>query len=119
MVGFAWAELAAGLAFNLSNAARADRLDHELDTDPVGFAHAERKKLHRIRDLYQPALLSLEAAVAVGGGVTAVAGSAKHNDTVLGLGLGLAIQGLVLFLLDWSVLDRARPYAAALDLFLP
>jgi transketolase C-terminal domain/subunit len=34
---------------------------------------------------------------------------------MVGVGLGLAVQGLVMFLLDWTVLDRARAYENALE----
>ncbi len=49
----------------------------------------------------------------------ATAGAFSHRDTLTGIGIGLAIQGLAMFLVDWAVLDRARAYATALDLFLP
>jgi hypothetical protein len=38
---------------------------------------------------------------------------------MLGVGLGFAVQGLVMFLLDWAVLDRASAYSTALSLFNP
>lgn len=44
---------------------------------------------------FQPVLLTVWSVVAAGGA-------------------GLAAQGLVMFLLDWTVLDRARAYASAL-----
>ncbi len=113
------AELAAGLAFNLQNASRAAALDRLLAEDPKAFADHERKKLDRIRHLFQPLLLGVEAAVAVGGGVSAAWGASSGSQTALGVGLGLAVQGLALFLLDWAVLDRASAYGAALDVFRP
>jgi hypothetical protein len=53
----------------------------------------------------------------VAGGALAGGGALTSNDTVLGVGLGLAVQGLILFLLDWAVLDRAQAYQAVLALW--
>lgn len=69
--------------------------------------------------MYQPILLIAEAAVSLGGGAMATAGALARRDILCGVGIGLAIQGLALFILDWAVLDRARGYAAGLELFLP
>ena len=116
---FGIVELAAGIGFNLSNATKAEKLDALLLEDQKKFAETERKRLERIRDFNQPLLLGVEAAVLVGGGITAGVGAANKSDGTLGLGLGLAVEALVLFVLDWTVLDRARGYASVLEAFTP
>lgn len=44
-------------------------------------------------------------------------GALRHEDSVEGVGVGLAIQGLVFFLVDWAVLDRADDCLAVLRNF--
>ena len=112
-------EILAGIVFAARAGPHQVTLDHLLAEDPKEFAKVERAHLHRIRDRFQPFLLIAEAAVTVVGGVTAGVGGYRHLDTVTGIGIGVAIQGLALFLLDWAVLDRARAYTSALDLFMP
>ncbi len=94
-------------------------LDELLLSDPPEFSRVERRRAYRIRDRFQPILLIAEAAICAGGGAMATAGAFSHRDTLTGVGIGLAIQGLALFLIDWAVLDRARAYASALEMFLP
>jgi hypothetical protein len=94
-------------------------LDHLLATDARGFVKLESVHVYRIREVWQPLLLSLEAALIVAGATMAGVGELRHESTVEGVGAGLAAQGLVLFLLDWAVLDRARAYAAEIGLFKP
>jgi len=112
-------EVIGGLVFALRAGPHQRHLDELLASDPQEFARVERKRVHRIRDTFQPILLIAEAAICVGGGAMATAGALAHRDTLTGVGIGLAIQGLALFLIDWAVLDRARAYATALELFLP
>jgi hypothetical protein len=73
----------------------------------------------RITNRFQPILLAVEGALSVGGGAFAGVGALRHDELMLGLGVGFAIQGLVMFLLDWAVLDRASAYATALSVFRP
>jgi hypothetical protein len=123
--GAAWPLLSVGGVEMLAGALLATRSGHfealqaQLGRDPQAFAREERHHLYLIRDRYQPFLLSLEAAVAVAGGVMAGLGSSQQQPTLEGVGIGLALQGVALFLLDWAVLDRARAYLSALALFLP
>lgn len=112
-------ELIGGVIFALRYGPHVRHLDALLASDPAEFARVERKRVHRIRDRFQPILLVVEAAICVGGGAMATAGALSHRDTLTGVGIGLAIHGLALFLIDWAVLDRARAYATALDLFMP
>ncbi len=110
-------EIIGGLIFALREGPHTQHLDALLDSDPAEYARVERKRVFRIRDRFQPILLSVEAAICAGGGAMAIAGAVVHRETLMGVGIGLAIQGLALFLIDWAVLDRAKGYATALEMF--
>jgi hypothetical protein len=116
LIGFGALEVAAGLAFALSSFGAEERRDLELTQDRAAFIEKEKARLKRITTLYQPLLLGIEAAVAAGGGITAGIGGLQRNETMVGVGLGLAVQGVLFFLLDWAVSDRAQAYALALGL---
>jgi hypothetical protein len=90
------------------------KLDELLAQDKGKFLEQERKHAHRIVHVYQPALLAVEAVALATGGALAGGGAVRHDDKLLGVGLGLAIGSLVLFVLDWAVLDRAQAYETAL-----
>lgn len=112
LLAFGALELAAGLFFGLRN--ERPRLDALLEADPTELVRTEREKVGRISARNQPLLLGLWSAVIAAGGIMAGVGAAKGLGTVEGVGLGLVIQGLALFLIDWAVLDRADDYLAVL-----
>jgi hypothetical protein len=115
LLGFGVLEAAAGLYFGLSAPGKEAARDAALTADRAAFLSGERARVARITGRFQPLLLAVEAAVTVGGGVTAGVGALEKKELLVGLGLGLAVQGLVLFLLDRAVLDRAQAYGAVLE----
>jgi hypothetical protein len=109
-------EIAAGVIFNLrARGPHVTDLSHLLDADRAAFLVAEQAHLQRITTVFQPFLLVLEAAVTVLGSSLALVGAATGLRTIEGVGLGVGVQGLALFLLDWAVLDRSLAYGAVLD----
>ncbi len=119
MFGFAALETAFGLYLAINNSLRLTKFDAELTANPDAFVAGERARMKNIVHLYQPILLGLWAAVSAAGGAFATAGHFTRDSAMAGVGLGLAVQGLVMFLLDWTVLDRARAYENALLHFRP
>lgn len=117
MFGFAALEAAFGLYLALRNPSRLAEFDARLTANPQAFVTDERARLKSIVHTYQPILLTAWAVVAAGGGGLATAGHFSRDTSMVGVGLGLAVQGLVMFLLDWTVLDRARAWEAALAHF--
>jgi hypothetical protein len=115
LLGFGILELAAGLFFGLRN--ERPRLDALLDENPAEFVAHETKKVSRISGTFQPILLGVEAALIAAGGLMAGLGAERAERTLEGVGIGLAIQGLVFFVIDWAVLDRADDYLAVLRTF--
>ncbi len=118
-LGFGALEVIAGLYFALSSYGKERALDEALTANPAEFARSEKERVARITGRFQPILLAVEAAISAGGGVVAGVGALQRNELTLGLGLGFAVQGLVMFLLDWAVLDRASAYSTALSMFRP
>ncbi len=118
-IGFGALEVIAGLYFALSSYGKERALDEALTANPAEFARSERERVARITGRFQPILLAVEAAISAGGGVMAGVGALRRDELMLGLGVGFAVQGLVMFLLDWAVLDRASSYATALSMFRP
>jgi len=114
MFGFAAIELAFGIYLAIRNPMRIVEFDAQLTANPNAFVTSERLRLKSIVHTYQPILLALWAAASAAGGAFAIAGQVTSDRTMVGVGLGLAVQGLVMFLLDWTVLDRARAYETAL-----
>ncbi len=118
-LSFGVLEVVAGLYFAFSSYGKESSLDAALTANPAEFATSERARVARITNRFQPILLAVEAAISAGGGVVAGMGALKNDELMLGLGVGFAIQGLVMFLLDWAVLDRASAYSTALSMFRP
>jgi hypothetical protein len=114
MFGFAAIEAAFGIYLAIRNPLRLTEFDTQITVNPNAFVTSERLKLKNIVHTYQPILLAVWAAASAAGGAFAIAGHVSSDRTMIGVGLGLAVQGLVMFLLDWTVLDRARAYETAL-----
>lgn len=110
-------EVAAGILFSASAGPRMTKLEALLAGDPNAFRATERARLDRIVKVFQPLLLGVEGALTIAGGTMAITGAVRNEELLTGVGIGLAIQGLAMFLLDWAVLDRAMPYRAALLAF--
>ena len=116
-LSFGVLEVVAGLYFAFSSYAKERALDAALTANPAEFVRSERERIARITHRFQPILLTVEAVLSAGGGVVAGIGALRRDDLMLGLGLGFAVQGLVMFLLDWAVSDRASAYSTALSMF--
>ena len=114
LIAFGAVESIAGLYLGFSSFGKESVREAALGTDRSAFVEGERARVARISGLVQPVLLGLWGATALGGGALAGAGALRNDDRLLGVGLGLAVQGLVLFLLDWAVLDRALAYDSVL-----
>ena len=118
-LGFGVLEVVAGLYFALSSYGKERALDEALTTNAAEFAKHERDRVARITNRFQPILLAVEGALSIGGGTFAGIGALRKDEVMLGVGIGFAVQGLVMFLLDWAVLDRASAYSTALSMFRP
>ncbi len=112
-------EVGVGAFFGLRAGPHQRKLDALLAENPAEFSRVETRRATGIRDRNQPILLAAEAAIIAGGLAASGAGLVRKDDVMIGVGLGLVIQGLALFLIDWDVYERAKTYAAALERFIP
>lgn len=119
LIGLGAIELIAGALLAFGTNGRLAKLEQLLDEDPKTFKALETQRVERIRGTFQPILFAVWAATTVAGGAMATIGGLRGNDTLAGAGLGLAVQGIIFFILDWAVLDRANGYATALAQFTP
>ena len=119
LLGVGAIELVSGLVLAVRTGGHEAELSRTLAENAPEFARIERAHVDRIQNLFQPLLLSVEGAILAGGGIMAAVAAQHGSSTVEGVGLGLAVQGLVMFVLDWAVLDRARAYSTSLAEFHP
>ncbi|MGV3620291.1 MAG: hypothetical protein ACO1OB_05725 [Archangium sp.] len=93
MFGFAALETAFGLYLAIRNPARLAEFDAQLTANPNAFVTTERARMKTIVHTYQPILLTVWGVVAAGGAGLATAGHFASDTTMVGVGLGLALQG--------------------------
>jgi hypothetical protein len=116
VLAFGAIELGAGLVLFLRSDALVARLDGELTRGPTGWKAAETDHLRRVRDQFA-ALMWTEIAVAGIGAGMAAGGAYAKAPTVQGIGIGLAVESSVLFILDSIAAERAKPYLSSLESF--
>ena len=116
VLAFGAIELGAGLVLFLRTDALLARLDGELTRRPTGWKAAETDHLRHVRDKFA-ALMWTEIAVAGIGAGMAAGGAYAKAPTVQGIGIGLAVESSVLFILDSIAAERAKPYLSSLESF--
>ena len=116
VIAFGAIELGAGLVLYLRTDALLAGLDHDLTSSPGGFKAKETVHLRRVRDSFSALMWTEMALASLGVGLAAV-GAYTKAPTVEGVGLGLAVESSVLFVLDSLAADRAKPYLSALESF--
>ncbi len=115
-VAFGAIELLAGAVLFLRTDSLLARLDRKLTLDPRGFHEEERTHLRRV-DAQFSGLMAIEIAVTGLGAGLAAGGAFAKDPTVQGVGVGLAVQSTVLFLLDATAAERSTRYLSTLESF--
>ncbi len=118
LIGVGIIQIAAGLVLHLRTDAQVAKLDALLASDPAALRAAELRRMERV--VVQFLVLEVvELALAAGGAGMAIAGAALDEELLTGIGVGLGIQALVMFGLDWLAHRRASRYLASLRRFEP
>jgi hypothetical protein len=115
-VAFGAIEVVVGAVLFLRTDSLLARLDRKLALDPRGFHEEERAHLRRV-DTQFSGLMAVEIAVTGLGAGLAAGGAFAKDPTVQGVGVGLAVQSTVLFLLDATAAERSSRYLGALESF--
>lgn len=115
-VAFGAIEVVAGAVLFLRTDALLARLDRKLTLDTRGFHEEERAHLRRVQAQFD-GLMAFELAVTGLGAGLAAGGAFAKDPTVQGVGVGLALQSTVLFLLDATAAERSSRYLGALESF--
>ncbi len=96
--------------------ARVARLDRSLATEPAVFRRGELERITGVNKGFG-VLEIVEVGLALGGAGLGIVGGIRKNDTLKGVGLGLAIQSSAMLTLDLFAARRAELYAESLDHF--
>ena len=109
-------ETVAGIVVYSRTDAQVARLDAQLSNDAPGFKRAETTRMERVNTEFD--ILSwAELGLVVGGLGMTTYGVLAEQDTLTGIGVGIAAQAAVMLMLDLFARERASRYTDALDRF--
>jgi hypothetical protein len=123
--GFGWSSLLGGgltalggAAYGLTVVPRREYYVSLFEQDPARFQREEAEHIAgtNFRFVFY---LGLEIATTLGGGGMIAYGLAEDDDLFKGIGTGIALQGLGLFVLDLLGALRASSYAGEVERFEP
>lgn len=107
-------EFVGGLIFAARTPSQVRALNVGLSTRLPAALAAERARMRRVNRQFL-LLQIVEVAVMSGGLALSVAGAASKNDTLTGVGLGLAIESTGLLIFDVFAAARAHRYTDSLQ----
>lgn len=111
-------ELGGGILFaGRTNRQIAD-LSRDLRLRPAHFREAELLRMNRINRQFD-LLLPTEVTLLFSGAAMGAAGALNHQQTVAGVGIGLAVHSVVLLIFDHYAARRALRYTESLVRFTP
>jgi hypothetical protein len=106
----------AGIVVYSRTDAQVGRLDEQMARDPGALRSEELARMQRVNTEFV-ILKWTELGLAAGGVALTTYGIAQDDDTLKGVGLGLAAQATVMLILDLFAGGRADRYTDALDRF--
>lgn len=118
LLGFGLIELVAGIAFFARADGQIATRDALIRRDPAGFMRAERTRMLTVNSQLRM-LEVIETVIALGGTATALVGAATRNEIAVGLGVGLALEGGVMLMLDRFEHLRAHRFLDTLEAHAP
>ncbi len=109
-------QLAVGVVLLVRSDAQIAALDKTFGDGARGFRDAELERIRRVNRTFL--ILEIAEAVLIAGGIgLAGVGASRGNDTMKGVGLGLALQATAMLALDGVASHRAHIYQSALERF--
>lgn len=107
-----------GIGYALAVKIRGGYFTHLVDTDPAAFEREEADRIAGTTSRFWMYLGSELLETAAGIGIAAY-GIAAKDDLYKGIGLGAAIQGIGLFVIDTPGAGRAARYRSDVERFRP
>jgi hypothetical protein len=107
-------EFAGGLLFSARTPRQLRQLEQGFASNPHVTREQELKRMGRIK-LQFTMIEALEVSLLVGGVGLAAAGGAARNETLTGVGLGLALESAGLLVFDVFAAARAEHYRHSLE----
>lgn len=115
---FGGLELAFAASYNAGLPGRRAELEGQLRRDPAGTRLAERERMQGVADRFFIYRIA-EGVIAATGVALMIGGTVSDEDTVTGVGLGLATQVAFILLFDQFVEHRAYAYLDHLNAVTP
>jgi hypothetical protein len=112
------AELVTGLYFAIWARDKRETLEAVLARDPDALAAAERERMPDVVASW-PWFSAFEGACTLAGVGLLTAGAIRHDDSELGVGLGMAVPCAVVFVLDRIAARAAGDYFKVLTTLRP
>jgi len=109
-------EFFGGLLFYARTNRQRAQLDRSLTAQPAATGRAELARMRRI-NLQFSLIEALELTLIAGGTAMAAVGGVTRNDTLTGVGLGLAAESLGLLTFDLFATRRAHRYTGSVERF--
>jgi hypothetical protein len=114
LAAFGLLQTAIGVGALLRSNDRVDRLDAHIARSPEDARRSEIDRMRTINTAFL-AIEVVEALVLVGGVTLAATHQKPEQGVTRGVGLGFALEGGLMMLLDSLAASRARTYAGKLD----
>jgi hypothetical protein len=110
LIGVGAIGLVVGGAVYLRTDGQMTKLEKQLDSSPAEYKKFEGARMDRVN--FQFKILKItEISIFAGGMTTAIIGAAQKADLTTGIGIGLALDAVLLFLFDYFAEARAHVYA--------
>lgn len=116
LAAFGVLQAAIGVGSLARGSARADALDAAIARSPEDARQSEIARMRRVNYAFL-AIEIVETALIVGGASFAATRRHEGQELARGVGLGLAMEGGLMLLLDALAASRAHTYAGQLDAF--
>jgi hypothetical protein len=109
LIGIGAIGLVVGGSVYLRTDSQLEKLEKQLDTTPTEYKTFEGARMQRVITQFTILKIS-EISILVGGITTTVIGATQKSDLTTGIGIGLAIDAVLLLFFDYFADARAQVY---------